>query len=39
MDLEFKHFLDREEITEEIEQEVFYPEMVRRGHIDILNEN
>ena len=39
MDLELEHFLEGKEITEKIEQEVFYPEMVRRGYIDILNEN
>ena len=38
MDLELEHFLEGKEITEKIEQEVFYPEMVRRGYIDILNE-
>lgn len=38
MDLELKCFLERIEITEKIKQEVYYPEMVRRGYIDILNE-
>ena len=38
MDLELKHFLEGEEITEEIKQKVYYPEMVRRGYIDILGE-
>ncbi|MBE9047001.1 hypothetical protein IQ255_21795 [Pleurocapsales cyanobacterium LEGE 10410] len=39
MDLELEHFLEGKEITNEIKQEVFYPEMVRRGYIDILNQN
>ena len=37
IDIELRHFLYREEITKKIEQEVFYPEMVRRGYIDILD--
>lgn len=36
MDLELKLFLEGIEVTEEIKQEVYYSEMVRRGYIDIL---
>ena len=35
--LELKRILDGEETTEEIKQNVFYPEMVKRGYVDILN--
>ena len=37
MDLELEYFLEGKEITEKIKQEVFYPEMVRRGYVDILD--
>ena len=37
IDIELKHFLEEEEITEKIKQEIYYSEMVRRGYIDILN--
>ncbi|MEL6439980.1 MAG: hypothetical protein AAFQ80_12090, partial [Cyanobacteria bacterium J06621_8] len=37
MDLELKHFLEGLEITDKIKQEIYYPEMVRRGYVDILN--
>jgi len=36
VDLELEHFLDGKEITEEIRQEVYYSEMVRRGYLDII---
>lgn len=36
MNIELESFLDGKEITEEIKQEVYYPEMVRRGYIDII---
>lgn len=38
IDIELKRFLNGEEVTEEIEREVYYPEMVRRGYIDIIND-
>ncbi|MEL6439978.1 MAG: hypothetical protein AAFQ80_12080 [Cyanobacteria bacterium J06621_8] len=39
INLELKHFLEGLEITDQIKQEIYYPEMVRRGYIDILNES
>ena len=32
MDLELRLFLEGEKVTEEIKQEVYYPEIVRRGY-------
>ena len=36
-EVELKHFFGIEPITEQTQQNIFYPEMVRRGYVDILN--
>lgn len=36
VDLELEHFLDGKEITEEIKQKFYYPEILQRGYIYII---
>jgi hypothetical protein len=36
LNLELEYFLENKEMTDEIKQKVFYPEMVKRGFVEVL---